>query len=592
MRGPKAGRLLVLSGLAVLAMALVLCSPAGAGAQLISPGKLSSAHAHLFGIRDCTQCHELRTPGISEELCLKCHTPLADRLRAEKGFHSSLQDRACGTCHKEHFGEDFALVRIDTLAFDHQETGYSLEGSHIRVTCRSCHNVDHLVDAAVRTFKAEGGGLERTFLGLAPSCASCHEEDAPHEGQFARRECSDCHDPGAWDEARPFDHETTAYPLRGEHERVTCDMCHETTHRAEGRPDLVQYADVAHGRCNDCHEDQHRGAMPGQCVGCHTTEGWGELDKNYLETSLNHRAMGFPLEGRHGEAPCASCHTVGQARGLQGIHLTFQAGTQGNAYPTPEAAECVSCHEDEHDGFMSPGCQACHTPAGWEEVDPEGLAASFDHGSTGYDLEGRHADASCDACHDAEVAGSIEGLQLAFEPGTELSAFPGPGYDNCMACHQNRHQGTFQDAPSGPECRGCHGVHGWSPASFDAGRHDQETRFRLEGAHAVVACVDCHLPSEAPPTFSVEGTDCAACHREGDPHGEQFIGRACNACHNTHSFDIPQFDHDRTRFPLDGAHEGAACPACHVAEMNSAGTSIILYSPLAMECRDCHGGSS
>ena len=133
---------------AVLAAGAV--APVPAGAQLISPGKLSAAHAELEGLRNCTQCHRLRQKGVDRELCLACHTPLADRIRRDAGFHATLEERDCATCHKDHFGREFDILRLDTLAFDHELTGYGLTGLHRDADCRACHTPSLVEDAAVR----------------------------------------------------------------------------------------------------------------------------------------------------------------------------------------------------------------------------------------------------------------------------------------------------------------------------------------------------------------------------------------------------------------------------------------------------------
>lgn len=576
---------------AALAASVVLACSTGAGAQLISPGKLSSPHAALEGIRNCTQCHELRKQGASQALCLRCHTPLADRLAADEGFHASLAVKECAACHKEHFGVDFALVRLDTLAFDHQRAGYELDGGHLDVSCRTCHAPERVVVQSVRAFKEERGALGRTFLGLSPECSSCHETDAPHEEQFATRACSDCHDTGTWKEAPVFSHDGTTFPLTGEHRTVACADCHETTPRPGGEPDLVRYVGVA-GECNDCHEDQHRGTIPGPCAGCHATTGWKDLDRARLSRSFDHGATGFKLAGRHAAAPCASCHDAAAIARLPAIHVTFQAGEAGSPFPRPEAAECLSCHEDQHEGAMSRRCETCHSPARWDRVDAVSLASNFDHGATGYVLEGRHASTACASCHSADAAKGLEGIHLAFAPDSESRAFPEPEHETCLSCHQDRHQGAFVDAPSGPDCRACHGQAAWTPSAFDAGRHGRETPFPLDGSHAVVACVDCHVPAGPDPSFQVAGTGCAACHQDVDPHGDQFEGRSCDTCHTTSAFDQLRFDHDRTRFPLDGAHENATCQSCHVTDTDPSGRSVVRYRPVGMECRDCHGGSA
>ena len=114
---------------------IALSAPASpAFAQLISPGKLSAPHAQMEGIAHCTDCHQLRERGIVDAKCLACHTPLARLMQEGTGYHTRLRDRNCAECHKEHFGEQFRIVRLDTVKFDHRETGYTLEGRHADLT--------------------------------------------------------------------------------------------------------------------------------------------------------------------------------------------------------------------------------------------------------------------------------------------------------------------------------------------------------------------------------------------------------------------------------------------------------------------------
>ena len=48
----------------------------------------------------------------------------------------------------------------------------------------------------------------------------------------------------------------------------------------------------------------------------------------------------------------------------------------------------------------------------------------------------------------------------------------------------------------------------------------------------------------------IDTSDCGRCHAADDPHEDQFPDRTCAACHDTGTFAIPEFDHERTRFPL------------------------------------------
>ena len=489
------------SPLAWLAL-ICLGWPGVASAQLISPGKLSKVHADLEGIRHCTECHELRKAGVSEAKCLACHEPLARRLEGEQGFHASLSERDCATCHKEHFGVDFDLVRLDTLRFDHTLTGWPLEGRHAEAGCRGCHTPEHIEDADVRTAKGEHGALQRTFLGLPGACASCHESDSPHGPQFADRKCTDCHDMDGWKGAQRFNHDRTDFHLTGRHRDVECSKCHETTPRGGDLPPAVRYEGLLAGRCTDCHEDQHHGAMPGRCETCHSTAGWQRVDRGRVESTFDHATTGFELAGAHATVSCASCHRSGAAA-ASGIRIRFSKGTETRAFPRPDVAA-----------------------------------------------------------------------------GT------------CLTCHQDRHDGVFAARDDAGDCASCHGQVAWIPARFDAGRHDRETSFALEGAHRAVACMSCHVEEAGVPTFRLEASTCLDCHTKTSPHGDQFAGRACDACHGMDSFRIETFDHDGTRFPLGGAHSGVPCASCHRAEKTASGTDVVVYRPLGTECRDCHGGTS
>ena len=86
------------------------------------------------------------------------------------------------------------------------------------------------------------------------------------------------------------------------------------------------------------------------------------------------------------------------------------------------------------------------------------------------------------------------------------------------------------------------------------------------------------------------GAACLDCHAPDDPHADQFTGRRCESCHGTRTFRIPDFDHQRTDYELDGAHIGLACVECHQSEPAPGGGQMTRYRPLGTECADCHGG--
>jgi hypothetical protein len=92
--------------------------------------------------------------------------------------------------------------------------------------------------------------------------------------------------------------------------------------------------------------------------------------------------------------------------------------------------------------------------------------------------------------------------------------------------------------------------------------------------------------------FSVEHEACADCHATDDPHGAQFAARACTDCHDTETFKVKAFDHDETRYALDGRHRDVPCASCHTMGRDANGKEVRIYRPLGMECKDCHGGGA
>ena len=65
---------------------IVLFSYSNATAQ-ISPGDLSTLHAHLEGLSNCTKCHVLGNK-VSNEKCLACHIEIQTAISLNKGYHS------------------------------------------------------------------------------------------------------------------------------------------------------------------------------------------------------------------------------------------------------------------------------------------------------------------------------------------------------------------------------------------------------------------------------------------------------------------------------------------------------------------------
>jgi hypothetical protein len=67
-----------------------------------------------------------------------------------------------------------------------------------------------------------------------------------------------------------------------------------------------------------------------------------------------------------------------------------------------------------------------------------------------------------------------------------------------------------------------------------------------------------------------------------NPHGAA-LNVPCENCHTSLSWtpirSIPEFEHDKTRYPLRGMHESVACTQCHVK---------LVFSNVGEKCSDCH----
>lgn len=367
--------------------------------------------------------------------------------------------------------------------------------------CLSCHTVLRARIAAKKGLHAQPDHQK---------CERCHNE---HHGRSFRL----IH----WEPAR-FDHRVTGFPLVGAHAAAQCRQCHKT------RSFLGLSAS-----CTSCHADPHRGGLP-SCGSCHGMSAWKPAPR------FDHARARFPLTGLHTKVACAKCHPTPAFRGVP-----FQS--------------CAACHRDPHAGRFGASCTQCHSTAGWRA----GAAANFDHGRTGFALTGAHRTAACSGCHGG---GKFKGTPRA-----------------CSSCHRDPHEGRL-----GKACERCH-----QTASFRAvaGFDHAVTRFPLTGHHKTARCAQCHRDGK----LRGLAMTCSGCH--ADPHKGR-LGTSCERCHSTAAFTgVTGFDHDRTRFPLRGAHRAAQCDSCHAKgralkfarfDRCSSCHRDVHAGQLKADCTECH----
>jgi hypothetical protein len=571
-------------GLLAFALACLACPVA---AQ-ISPGPLAEAHRQLEGPLHCVKCHGGGNKAVMTALCLDCHKEIAWLVQRGRGFHAGVADQPCSTCHPEHAGRDFALIRWpdgDSARFDHARTRWPLDGGHAKVKCVDCHKAAFRISPAARL--AERGVPARSWVGLEQQCAACHAD--VHRGRLGSA-CTKCHVTSSFKTINrvSFDHDRTHYPLRGRHIQVACEKCHQMS---SGRV----FSSPRFASCADCHQDAHAGTatLAGRvvdCAACHMVQDW----QPSTFTVAQHRLAKYPLEGRHEPVKCAACHVKNPAA-IPAAHL----GSAG-VWLRPVAAQCRDCHADDHGGQFASrpdrgACGACHTVGGWR---PSTFTVAA-HATLRLKLEGRHAQIECRACHGPDRAGlpPLAGAQVLGRAGVALTLKE----TECAACHIDPHDGRL------PRCLDCHDTRRFRPSTIDIAAH-RGYKFPLDGAHGAVPCIVCHQELQHPATtsslllarwsfsrlaFAAPAGGCAGCH--ASPHGQQFAARsdrgACEGCHDVAAFrPATRFDHERdAAFSLKGAHAHVPCSRCHVASGGSGGKPVVVYRPVSGKCETCHG---
>ena len=535
-------------------------------AAQISPGPLSRAHQSINGVTECSNCHELST-GKPTFQCLSCHGEIAWRIAARKGLHATYMIKPgssleCASCHPEHNGEDFILTNWNVKTFDHEKTGYKLEGKHSGLGCSRCHAPEHVSEKERLSIKVKD--LRKTFLGVSPECTNCHQDQ--HSGRLGA-DCLQCHNFSQWKEidVRTFDHSVTRYPLTGLHVKVPCQQCH-----TPGPDKQLRYTGIRFRSCSDCHADPHRGGFSQTCQSCHTTAGWNRTIASEMNRTFDHSQTKFPLLGKHADVECVRCH----ARGDFKKPLAFE--------------KCSDCHQpDPHGGQFAKlaggsECSNCHSTDGFK---PSTFGVK-EHAATAYPLEGKHATLQCAKCHISKSKAAVYAMKFRY----------------CTDCHADAHAGQFAAAPYFNRCEHCHTLQRFLPSAFGLRRHN-EIPFRLSGSHVAVPCGDCHKESanlKPKPTaqYHWQRVTCQTCH--ADPHEGQFNGfmrrpapdgtaLRCEVCHSAETWgELSGYDHSRTAFPLIGAHKSAKCADCHKPPNPRAGLVHVDFKAAPETCEACH----
>jgi hypothetical protein len=590
---------------------------------------------------DCGRCHDrrlVRDPAVLEALgkqpdrvtylgaptaCAACHF---DEHRGQLGAD-------CQRCHAE---DAWKPAR----GFQHARTAYPLAGKHARVACAKCHAPEPeaapRAPAPAQTAPVNPAAFVRYKGKPFQACTDCHKD--PHQGRFGAG-CTGCHTPADWKKltgagAQRAFHEKTRYPLRGAHADARCEACHGPFPGVKAR-----FKGIPFERCTDCHADAHLGQLASlaprpsaakgagtgaakgagtgagngapaapTCDACHQLERW--IPARF--EADDHARLSYGLEGAHRAVACALCHPRDQRLEAK-VPAAVRADLARRKRPlrvslalldVPRASDCRTCHRDPHGGQFEArtrerGCAACHDVDSFRK-------ARFDHAKDSrFPLEGKHAPAACGSCHRPDAGGVVRYRPLAVA---------------CAGCHADPHARQLAAKGQASDCARCHTAVAWKDLLF---RHEPPfTKYALEGKHRRVDCARCHAPVRIAGAdvrrYRPVPTACEGCH--ADHHRGAFRAFApapapgaqpapartapagagaaradlsarvgvtpggatrCAACHTAEDWKRGAFAHERTGFPLEGAHTAAECAACH-----GQGT---LSRAVPRACAACHG---
>lgn len=330
-------------------------------------------------------------------------------------------------------------------------------------------------------------------------------------------------------------------------------------------------------------QNPHDADLRINCAACHSPDGWeiptsaweaGTLVSPNTEEVFSHDQTNFPLQNRHAEVDCRSCHAT--------LEFTIAQNT------------CISCHTDLHQMTVGDDCTRCHSTEHWLVDDINEI-----HLENGFPMLGNHALALCTDCHFSETALRFDRIG-----------------NDCINCHLPDYEATttpdHRAAGFPTECLDCHDMASpnWQWSAGGSGH----LFFPLTEGHAINDCSACHQNSD----FSNTPTDCFACHENdfrattSPDHESGNFPMDCAICHTTAvGWPASAFtQHDEIYFPIfSGKHKGEwnECTDCHTVagdfssfscidchEHNNANSladehdEVSNYSYSSKACYDCH----
>ena len=385
--------------------------------------KLKDADVHTaIKMGDCTVCHSPHASSHGKllaasvgKLCFKCHP---DRVPANaKSTHEPVSQGKCIVCHDPHASNNpFHLLKV---------------GNEV---CFQCHKKKKAwvaqvkykhwpVDKGCTNCHAPHGSATSDFLlvkSVPDLCLGCHQLDNPEIAKqhdyypMQKANCILCHNPhGSNQPGILYDNVHPPMAAR------MCDQCHE----GKGAPDPFKLKKRGYKLCQQCHSDAINGMLAKKRVHWALLSGKGCISCHSPHASSQKYMLKAPMKD-----VCGKCHPDTIAR---------QARSKTKHKPVLEG-KCMACHDPHSSNYAFLINQPAmvnapsNKPLPWATlvVDLCGTCHNYQMHSTHpvgnkvVDLRNKNTRVQCLSCH--RVHGTDNKYMLHFWPITNM----------CTQCHK------------------------------------------------------------------------------------------------------------------------------------------------------------
>ena len=225
-------------------------SPGPVSAKSLPGIVMQNYQSHADFENNCNLCHQPLQKNQAV-LCMNCHSDIASQVQNKQGLHGRLDNvDQCASCHAEHKGRSFDPTNEAVKAFNHNLTGFPLDGKHGQIQCDACH-------------------MNNRYDQSKPDCVSCHTEPQVHTGLLGT-DCQTCHNSNTWKpasfQARPFDHTNTRFTLN--------------LHAVDYAGNPIN--------CTTCHTGDPSQTTTQSCITCHNNPDQNFMQKHLTQVLVRH----------------------------------------------------------------------------------------------------------------------------------------------------------------------------------------------------------------------------------------------------------------------------------------------------------------